>query len=142
MELLNALSAPRATTLFVRNSIRANCLTADAVGNCVYVTGDLISGLHQVTTCDPTDFAKMPAVGVIVSKDTDTLCTVLVLGEIEGLTGLSVRKVVFVGLDGKIASAPPPPPVGGFVFIQHLGSVTDGQRVLLNPNFHMIKRID
>lgn len=143
MELLNALSTPRANELFVQNSIRANCLLADSVGNCVYITSDISGGLHQVTTCDPTDFSKMPAVGVILSKDTDTLCTVLVLGELPGLyTGLPVRKVVFVGLDGKIASAPPAPAAGSFVFVQHLGSVTDAGRVLLNPNFHMTKRID
>jgi hypothetical protein len=85
----------------------------------------------------------MPAIGVILSKETSTLCTVLVMGELQGVySGLSIRKVVFVGLDGKIQEGPPTPSVGGFVFVQRVGSVTDDGRIYVVPNFHMIKRID
>jgi hypothetical protein len=143
MELLNALSTPRANELFVQNSIRANCLVTDAVGNCVYITNDISGGLHQVTTCDPTDLSKMPAVGVIVSKETDTLCTILVIGELVGLyTGLTTQKIIFVGLDGKLLEGPPAPPPSGYAFAQVMGAVTDSGRVMLVPNFHMVKRID
>lgn len=143
MELLNALSTPRANELFVQNSIRALCQTTDDIGNCVHIAGTVAGGLHQVTTCDPTDFSKMPAIGVIVEKETPTLCTVLLIGELQGVyTGLTLKRVVFVGLDGKIQEGPPTPSVGGFVFVQRVGSVTDDGRIYVVPNFHLIKRID
>ena len=141
MKALNVLSIPRAHRLFPRRVVSADCIASDLVGNCVHVTGDMSSGRYQVSTCDPTNFVKMPAIGVVLSKDTPTLCTVYLTGELEDLyTGLTVRKVVFVGLDGRLSEAPPDAG-GGPVFVQNMGSVIDSGRILLMPNFHMTKRI-
>lgn len=142
MKALNVLSIPRAHRLFQGKDVFADCTVPDLAGNCVYVTGDMASDRYRVATCDPTDFAKMPAMGVILRKDTPILCVVHIFGELEDLyTGLTVRKAVFVGLDGRLSEALPDPPGGGSVFVQHMGSVVDSSRILLLPNFHMVKRL-
>jgi len=124
------------------NYVQASCQVSDAVGNCVYIAGDIVGGLHQVTTCDPTDFSKMPAIGVIIEKSSLTRCTVLRLGELEGYSGLTLRKVMFVALDGTLQEGPPVPSVGSHVFVQRVGSVIDDSKVYVVPNFHLVKRID
>jgi hypothetical protein len=142
MELLNALSRARALALFTLKWFEADCLATDALGDCVYITGDAVGDRYQVTKADPTDYSKMPAVGVIVSKVSATQCRVQFIGELVDIySGLTVRKTAFVGLDGRIAESPPIPAPVGYAFSQTLGTVIDSGRILLTPNFHMIKQV-
>lgn len=142
MDLHNPLSVPRGLATFARKWVRANCLASDSIGDCVYITGDEVGDRYQVAKCDPKDELKMPSIGMIVEKESSTVCKVWWLGELDGLyTGLTHRKSLFVGVDGRLAEAPPDPDPSGYAFAQTMGTVTSSDRLLLLPNFHMVKRI-
>lgn len=94
----------------------ATCLAADLVGRPVFMTGT-----DAVATCDPTDFSKMVAVGVIVSKQSSTSCIVRTGGEVSGLSGLIPGERYWVALDGTLTEVVPTPPVSGKVYVQAMG---------------------
>jgi hypothetical protein len=111
-ELGNPLSIPRALRLFQRRRLPANCLAADVVGNTVYITGDKVGKYYQVSTTDPTDPAKMPAVGIIIQKDSATECIVAPFGEITDIyTGFTPGESLYVGADSRPTHTPPSPGV-------------------------------
>jgi hypothetical protein len=91
-----------ATAGNVRGVALANCLLTDLVGDWVYVTGDKIGARYQVQKVDPTDVAKMPVAGVIVSKTSSTECVVQIGGIARGLySGLTPGVLQLVGLDAR-----------------------------------------
>ena len=136
MELLNQLSLGRGLQLFVAQRFDANCESADAVGNAVYVTGPSVAGKYQVATADPADAAKMPAVGVIVEKSGSTDCVVQTLGEMVGVvSGLTPGRLVMVESSGTIGHSLPTPGVGATARIQYIGTALDADAVFLCPNF-------
>jgi hypothetical protein len=142
MQLLNALSVPRALATFARKWLKASCLATDTVGDCVYISADYSGIRYSVTRADPRDTLKMPAVGIIISKSSPTLCKVQWSGELAGVyTGLTVNKPIFVGLDGRVTITPPGPLTGGYSFVQNLGVIVGTSRILLAPNFFMVKRV-
>ena len=63
----------------------AECLSSDVVGGMVYVRADRILDRYVVGTADPTDFSKMPAVAMIISKASSTLCEIQFRGEVTGV---------------------------------------------------------
>lgn len=139
MELLNALSLPRALTIFARKWLRANCLAADSVGNCVYVSGD-VAGVTQVTTVDPIDHSKMPAIGIITSKESPTDCIVQLFGELAPGGSFTPGKRVFVGNAGTLSHSIPTPGVGGFGEIQSMGIAIAVSKILLMPEHSVLRR--
>lgn len=142
MDLLNALSVPRGLATFPRKWLRANCQPTDSVGDCVYISSEYSGGLYQVSKADPSDYSKMPAVGVIISKASAITCKVQFLGEMNGIyTGLTLRKPLFVGADARLTSTPPVAPVSGYAFVQNMGMAAGSTRVILVPNFFMVKRV-
>jgi hypothetical protein len=133
-----AVSRPAAQPLLVR----ATCQTGDDVGKCVYETAEPVSGVYRVTTVDPGDWAKMPAVAVIVGKSSSTDCQIQFFGEIRDVySGLGVGRAMFVGDDGSLTETPPVPPPGGSVFVQPMGSTLGSAVILLNPSFSLVRRI-
>lgn len=121
--------------------IDANCLSSDSVGDVVYVSGDSVGGLIQVTKADITDFHKMPGVGVIVIKSTPTDCRILRYGLLSG-SGFLPGKLHFLGADGRPTPTPPvATPSSGNVFVQVVGVAMDSSRLLLNPSFNLTKVI-
>jgi hypothetical protein len=67
----------------------------------------MIGDLYQVTKADPSNPAKMPAIGVVVSKSSSTVCKVQVLGEIKGIySGLTPGAVLVVGSSGQPSHSP------------------------------------
>ena len=138
----NVLSIPRALYLFQRKRIPALCTVADTVGKCVHISGDVAGKNYQVRTANPSTIATMPAVGVIVSKKSDTECLVFVFGEmIDTYSGLTPGRVMFVGDDGSLVAIPPVPPLGGAVFIQSMGVTYGSSVIMVDPNFSMVRRI-
>lgn len=112
---------------------RANCLSTDAVGIFVYVTGPSVGGVPQVSQVDITVPGKFPAVGIIVEKSDPTTCLVQVRGEIEvSPAALVPGRPYFVGLDGVITNLPPAPLPGVTAAIQSIGTAIDLGRLLLN----------
>jgi len=87
--------------------VQANCLASDAVGDSVYVTAPDVGGLIQVTKADPSTSAKMPAIGVIQTKLSSTLCIVKLFGELSGVyTGFTAGDVLYVGAAGTPSHTP------------------------------------
>ena len=143
MDLLNQLTIARAVSLFPRTKLDAYCLASDSVGNCVYITGPAAGDVYQVTTADPLNGAvKMPALGIIIAKSEPTRCFVQVSGEMNGIvSGLTPNKVVFVSSTGVLTHIPPTPPTGTLAYIQSMGIATSTDRVLVQPDFSIIKRL-
>lgn len=83
------------------------CLSGDAVNDFVY-----ISSASTVAKADADDAAKIPAVGMIVSKQSSTSCTVRVSGLATGLTGLTAGAVYYLSAAtaGAITATPPSAP--------------------------------
>jgi len=124
----------------LKDTRKANCQSSDAIGDFVCISGDPVGGIDTVTKADPTDFNKMPAVGVIVAKDGPTQCLVQWFGETpEIFSGLSSGEIYFVGLDSKIAERPP---LGASpTFSQSIGVATASNRLYLSPDNNMTKRL-
>jgi len=116
------------------------CLPTDVVGNFVYITGPSIAGLPQVTTVDPTDDAKMPALGIIVTKPTGTTCTVQLAGDVT-IPGLIPNKRYFVGSAGTLSPTPPVPTPGNYAYVQLVGIATDTNLLTLLPTGLLIKTV-
>lgn len=118
----------------------AECTAAEAVGDFVCIVDDPPNGHDLVGKADPSDFTKMPAVGVVISKSSPTLCLVQWMGETPNIfTGLSSGEIYFVGADARIAEVPPVPSTVP-LFTQFMGVATAPTRLYLRPNDHMVKR--
>lgn len=117
------------------------CTAAEAVGNFVYIISDPPDGQDIVRKADPTDYDKLPAVGVIISKPTSTTCLVQWFGETPDIfSGLSTGEIHFLGTDSNIADVPPTPS-GSPVFSQIVAVATAPTRAYIKPNEALIKRI-
>lgn len=129
-EVGNVLSIPRALRLFQRKRVRALCDSADALGNCAYISGDLSAEKYQIRSADPTDSAKMPAIGVIIEKPSATECVLQVIGEIPDTlySGLTPGGQLYVGLDSKLTHTPPH---GSYV--QHAGEAFGAEEPFFWP---------
>ena len=85
--------------------IEANCLSSDAVGDCVYIVGDRVGPLLQVTRGNPRILTQIPFVGVIDTKLTTTSCFVRTAGPLTGVyTGLLLNQQLWVGLNGRLTA--------------------------------------
>lgn len=119
--------------LSVGQLFQANCLSTDAVGTLVYITGPEISGLIQVTQVNPISLSKMPAFGVIVSKSSSTICLVQRFGVTTVFTGLTAGKVYYVGSNGSPSLTPPAWPA----LQQIAGIAIDVATFVLSLSLHM-----
>lgn len=142
MDVANALSIPRARRLLAAWFLNAGCDAGDAVGDCVYVTGDRVGGLYQVRKADPTNAAKMPAVGIITVKQTTTTCEVAVHGLIEKVyTGLTSGRPYYVGTDGRLTLAAPNPLTPGLTWYQQVLAFSFASDVLSMADIPEMTRI-
>lgn len=115
----------------------AACDATVTVGEWVYITGPSVSGRYQVARSDVSDYAKLPAVGVVVNKPSSTLCQVQWGGEVSGLGTLVPRRVYFLQSDSKIGLGPP---TGSGQYVQRLGVALDESRLLVALNTSLVKR--
>lgn len=82
------------------------CLSGDAVGDAVY-----LSAASTVAKADADDAAKIPAIGLIVSKQSSTSCTVRVSGLVTGLTSLTAGSIYYLDTTaGAITATAPASP--------------------------------
>ena len=82
------------------------CLSGDAVGDWVYV-----SAASTVAKADADDTAKIPAIGVIVSKESTTSCTVRVSGLVTGASGLTAGATYYLSTTaGQMTATAPAAP--------------------------------
>lgn len=119
----------------------AYCQSGDAEGSLVYTAGDRVGEYHQVSTVDPSDRLKMPAVGMIVQKMTSTTCVVQFRGTVEGVySGLTPGELLFAG-DGGGLDDEMPAPFGGLPrYVQSVGTTIASNAFRLEPNFIMTRR--
>jgi len=126
----------------------ADCPSAIAVGDFVFITGVSVGGVFQVDKAAPKSTTllntKMPALGVVLEKDTSTTCLVhtgpgIVSSTVLGVV-LSPQSRYFVGFNGRISSSIPAPDAFGFALVQVVGVAVDSTKLLLAPNFHLVRR--
>lgn len=119
----------------------AECLSGDSVGKSVYIRDDLSSGRYSVETADPTTFSKMPAIGMIIGKTSDTLCTVQFRGEVSGIySGMTPGSLLFVGDSGSLVSAMPSPTGSVKKFAQIMGVALASNIIGLSPDLTLTRR--
>lgn len=89
------------------------CLSGDAVGDWMYV-----SSASTITKADADGSGTYPALGVIVSKESTTECTVRIAGLVTGLSGLTAGAAYYLSTTaGAIVATPPTAPAGAPVAI-------------------------
>jgi len=130
---------PEGPTGVLTLTVEANCLATDAVDDCVYITGDAVLSIYQVSKCDITDALKVPAVGIIVAKASSTECTVMLAGVIP-YAGLTPGKLHFVSASGTL-TATRPSPSGGNVHVQPMGKALSSTRFALLPGNNITRLI-
>jgi len=120
---------------------KAECTASDSVGDFVCIVDDPPNGVDLVGKADPADFDKMPAVGVIISKPSDTDCLVQWIGETPDIfTGLSSGEIYFLGADSRIAEVPPVPTAIP-LFVQTLAVATAPTRCYVKPENMLTRRL-
>lgn len=118
----------------------ADCTTAEAIGDFVCISGPQVSNRDQVTKADPSDYDKLPAVGVIISKPSPTTCLVQWMGETPAIfSGLSAGEPYFLGADSRLAEVPPPPAMRD-MFVQVVAIALSDDRVYVRPEGNLTLR--
>lgn len=116
--------------------VRAYCFSTDAVGDCVYIMGDRVGRIYQVTKVDVdnSDIKKAVAVGVIQSKDDPTECLVQTFGELSNtFFGMTPGATLFVDTDSRPSETPAPPTFGLKRVLQQIGTAIASDILFINP---------
>lgn len=135
----------RSTTdpLVSQQAFTATCAPSDNVGNLVSIDGAVVNGVYQVMSVDITDFNMMPAIGIIIKKDSPTSCVVQRFGTVSnvGLSSLQPGKRCFVGFDSRPTNTPPlaVDSTTGFAMIQPVGIAIGATSIELVPTLHMTR---
>lgn len=122
----------------------ADCLASDGVGAMVFIRAALTGGKYQVETADPSDFGKMPAIGMIIQKPspTATECWVQFRGQVIGVyAGLVPGEMLFVDDTGGLSDEPPEPTVPKpRKFSQNVGVALSTDIIGLDPDLTLTRR--
>ena len=107
----------------------AGCTDVEQVGDFVYVH-NRVDGQLRVRRAEPSDSIKLPAAGVVISKQSDTECRVQFSGETPAIfSSLDIGEVYFLDDEGKITRMPPSPIGSGYSFVQSVGIATAEDRI-------------
>ena len=114
----------------------AVCSIAEAVGDPVYVYAPPVLGIYNVRKVDITDRLKMPAIGVVKEKLTDTSCRILVCGILEGAyTGLIPGYMLYAArFGGVVHSAGLPDPLVTRHYAQIIGQAASDTDAVIQIN--------
>lgn len=116
----------------------ADCTVAEEVGDFVYISGDRVAGEDQVRKAIPSNDAKVPAIGVIISKPTTTTCVVQWDGETPSIfSGLTTGKTCYLGSNSKVATKPPTSLTG--MITQIVGVAVDNDTLYLDMDSTLVK---
>lgn len=119
----------------------AECSVSEAVTDLVCIAGDPPNGYDMVTKADPSNYDKLPAVGVIIEKTAADRCLVMWRGETpEIFTGLESGEIYFLGTDAKLADVPPVP-ITVPLFAQPVAVATAPTRAYIKPDNSLTKRV-
>ena len=124
---------------------QAVCTVSEEVGDLVYIDSSTTPpyGYDSVRKADPYDIDKLPAIGVIISKQDSYFCRVQWEGEIPTgiFTGLRAGELYFLGADAKLALQPPHPGPGQYTFVQSVAVATSDTKIYVRPNDSLTKLI-
>ncbi len=121
---------------------RGTCTTAEEVGKIVYINGDPSGELYPVRTASSSDSAKVPGIGVVIKKYSDTDCLVQMSGEVRNIfTGLEINKTYKLDHDGGIRRLIPDVGPGGYAYVQFIGTAISSNTLWLNIEHDMKKRV-
>lgn len=141
MAILNPLTVCRGDYRYLRYKQNVECLASDIVGDFVYIRADRNGDLWRVGKADPADESKMPALGVLLSKETSTTGVVQLIGPCTLFSGLDHTKPAYLlGLSGIQTSLPS---IGGsgYVMVQQIGKAVASDVLWLTGDLRMTKRI-
>lgn len=116
---------------------RVMCLAGDSPGDCLYATGPAVGGALQVAKADLALFGKMPAIGILLSKDTATSGIAVLDGLFTPGFALTPNARLWVGASGTLVGTRPAAPA----FLQIMGRAVDATRALIRPSTEMCKVI-
>lgn len=121
---------------------RGSCTSAEAIGKVIYVTGNPTQGIYPVRTADSGDEDKVPGVGVVIRKYSETDCLIQRFGEIHNVfSGLEVNKTYKLNADGDLQRFIPAVGPGGYSFVQFIGTAIAEDVLWLSIEQSMKKRI-
>lgn len=140
LNLINSLTVPRGDSRYLLHTRPVVCLSSDEVGDFVHISGDRVDDKYTVTKADPEDEAKMPAVGVLLEKISDTEARMQLLGPCLLFSGLDITKPAYVLGSSGIQTGLPSVGGNGYVMVQQLGIPVASDRLLLTGNIRMTKR--
>ncbi len=138
MHLRNAISATRASELFVSGRVDVACLSSDAVGSAMAIRGEIVNGRWRVQTASPSDFERMPAMGILVEKTTPTVGVMQVLGSCDVFSELTPRQSYLVGENGTLLTEVPVVAPGEIFWAQHIGVSVADNILSLTGNTNML----
>lgn len=116
------------------------CLNGDSVQDFVCIRGDRVNGKWRVEKADPDDEAKMPAIGVLISKSTPTVGIIQTAGPCTLFSGLDYAKPMYHLSTTGIQSSLPSVGVGGYVMVQQIGKPVASDVLWLTNDLRMVKR--
>jgi hypothetical protein len=120
--------------------LSAFCFSTDAVGDAVYIMGDKVGDTFQVTKVDINNIATVPAIGIILLKESSTSCIVQTAGIMVGIyTGRTPHKPQFIGLDAKLYETPPAEPTSGRRAVQIVAQALSTSDLLIHPKSPIIR---
>jgi len=108
-----------------------NCAITAAVLDLTMESDNIVDGVDSVI--DNADVR--PIIGLIISKPTTTTCEVLLLGAMDGFSGLIKGKKVYVGTNGLVTQT-----LVTTGYIQTLGVASDVDTVNFNPQLTRVLR--
>jgi hypothetical protein len=116
------------------------CTISEQVGHFVYLY-DKSGDTDVVRIADCTDKQKMIAIGVIISKESDTICKVQWRGETPAIfSGLNPGARYFVGNNGDPIASSLTPTVGNYVLVQAIGVASDSGKIYINPEKWLMRK--
>jgi hypothetical protein len=137
-ELIDMVNAGTATGM----TQEVACLPIDAVGDWMCVRGDRVNGKWRVERADPYAAAKMPAIGVLISKSTPTVGVLQLTGAVRGVWGALDWSKPLAWL-GAIGIQYTPPGVGShaYVLAQPLGKAVAADVFWITGSLTLIKQV-
>jgi len=115
------------------------CLSGDTIGNCMRIRDVRVNGKWRVETADPSDRAKMPAVGVLISKSTPTVGIVQLFGVVDLFTEMVPGQPLLVGFNGELLDEIPTLAPGEYFWAQQIG-VAVSNDLLMMPGVSSMTR--
>jgi len=101
-------------------------------------SGPEVDGVIPVRLASCHDQDRMPAIGVVVAKQSALECHVRRSGPARGFwSGLEAGKTYKVGPDGEISRLAPPVGIVGFAVVQFFGIAESGDSLWVQPQIDM-----